>query len=156
MTWQYGDPIPDDEEVSRYCQPSHFDRQRDEPKALAFTRRVSEDDASANRLQYYMLRTAKSRDEAVEFIRCEVRPHISLRRNGRFLVMNVGAIKKAAAKKGYPLDVLYTPDHDQGKPSHSSIFGVPARVDDEMAAAVAILRAIRCMITPGDIYPGCA
>ena len=123
---------------------------------MAFTRRVSEDDVSANRLQYYLLRTAENRDEAVDFVRCEVRPHIGLRRNGRFIVMNVGAIKKAAAIQGYPLDVLYTPDHDQGKPSHSSIFGMPARVDDEMAAAVAILRAIRCLITPEDIYPGCA
>ena len=156
MTWHHGASIPDDEEVSRYCQPSHFDHRRDEPKVLAFTRRESEDDASANRLQYYLRRAAKSREEAINFIRCEAKPHYKIKPNGRFLVVNVGAIKKAAARGGHPLKVLYTPDHGHGKPSHSSIYGVPSRLDDEIAAAVAMLRAIRCLITPQDIYPGCA
>ena len=154
MTWHHGAPIPDDEEISRYCKPSHYDHLRDEPHILAFTRRKTEDDVSVNRLQYYLRRTANTREEAINFIRCEVKAHYQLKTSGRFLVVNVGAIKNAGARKGHSLQVLYTPEH--GKPSHSSIFGVPSEHEEEITAAVAMLRAIRCLITPQDVYQGCA
>ena len=154
MTWHAGAPIPDDEEISRYCKPSHYDRKRDEPTFLAFTRRKSEDDVSVNRLQYYLRQTAKTREEAINFIRSEVEAHYQLKPSGRFLVVNVGAVRNAGAKKGHLLQVLYTPE--SGKPSHSSIFGMPYEPDDEITAAVAMLRAIRCLVTSQDIYPGCA
>ena len=138
MTWRPRDPIPDDEEVSRYCQPSHYDHKRNEPTALAFTRRKTEPDASANRLLYYRRRDANNREEAINLIRGELRPHLKLSPNGRFLVVNVGTFINAAASAGHLLEILYTPE--PGRPSHSSIFGVPMRPDDEMGAAVAVLR----------------
>ena len=130
-----GDPLPDGDEFVRYCSSQHLDDDN-VPLATAFVRRPQEPDLSGNRLQAYV---GQSRSGAVDCIRDEVRQRITVRRTGRFAVVNVGQVKSAACAKACALRIIYTPD---GGPSHSSIAGLPKEHTEEVRVATAIMRLV--------------
>ena len=138
-----GEALPDGDEVARYCKPSTYNRDLGEPTHLAFMRRPDEGDLSVNRLQFFL---GLPRPNAVDLIRIEVSQHTELRRNGRFVTLNVGDAKSIGEKLGVDIGVIYTPK--SCRPSHSSIVGLPTDYDEEVRLATALVR----LITQDDIY----
>ena len=142
------DELLDIDESARYCRPSTYDRGRCEPKVSAFFRRrykdgpckgmPSENGLSVSRIQYFQL---SDRTQAVECVRQEYRTRgYDLRRNGRFVVFNVGAARATAMRVGYQLSFLYTPDPPLH--SHSLIFDLPDDLNEERKVATALKRLI--------------
>lgn len=138
-----GDPLLDADEVARYCSPKHVDANH-WPLATAFVRRPEDCDLSVDRLQSFIV---QDRQQAVDCIRSEVEKRLTIRKSGRFAVINVGQAKHEAQKRGFPLRVVYTPE--KGGPSHSSIFDLPDDHENEMRVATALMR----LLTEDDIYP---
>ena len=137
-----GDPLPGGDEVARYCSPIHvYD---DLPAATAFVRQEGHRDLSVNRLQSFV---EQDRSEAVDCIRSEVNRCLTLKPKGRFVVVNVGRAKGAAQTEGCILGIIYTPE--QGRPSHSSIVGLPEDHREEVRVATALMR----LVAHEDVYP---
>ena len=137
------DPLPDEDEVARYCKPIDYDHDTRSPKVTAFIRRASEDDLSVNRLQFFH---DQVREDAVACIRHEVGAHYELKATGRFVVLGASAAKTAALKRACKISIVYTPK--PSRPSHASIFGLPDNYDDEVRVATALIR----LITRNDTY----
>ena len=140
-----GDPLPDGDEVARYCSPGVWEEETQEPKVTGFMRKLNEDDLSVNRLQLYR---AQSRAGSVGCIRDEVGAYYGLSKNGRFVVFSVSAAKAAALDKGCGIDVIYTPE--TSKPSHSSIFGLLEPEDYE--GKVRVATALARLVKQDDVY----
>ena len=138
-----GDSLPDADEVARYCKPNDYDLEQGQPAVSAFMKRKTEIDVSVNRLQFFQCHTRKG---AVGCIRLEVKKHYKLKRNGRFVVFNVADAKAVAQKKGFNINMVYTPL--PGRPSHTSMIDLPQDYDDEVRVAAAIMR----LITQADTY----
>ena len=85
----------------------------------------------------------------MDCIRPEVERRLTLKRNGRFAVVDVGQAKGAAQGKGYTLSIIYTPE--QGGPSHSSVVGLPDDHKEEVEVRVAT--ALMRLVTHEDVYP---
>ena len=133
-----GDPLPNGDEVSRFCRPHQYDHVLDEPMALAFMRKENERDLSVNHLQFFV---GQSRTEAVNCIRREFQGYFKLGKTGRLVVFNVAKAKATAQKRGFDIGIIYTPEFPL-KPSHSSIVDLPADHKDELSVATAIMRLI--------------
>lgn len=137
-----GDPLPDDDHVSRYCKPSSVGAQG-LPLASAFRIRASESALSVNWLEIF---GASSTDDAVDRIRTLfLASGFGLRVNGRFAVLNVGAAKAVVREElGLSLRIEHDPLPDD--PSHAGISGLPA---DDLAAAV----ELTALVSQEDTYP---
>ena len=134
-----GDPLPEDDHVSRYCKPTSVDRQG-LPMAAAFRLRQGEEYLSVNWVEYL---GAPDLPAAVERIRDVFRrKNYALRANGRFALLQVGDAKTAVHEGvGYALRFDHLPlDNDQ---SHTGVFGYTA---DDLAVAAGACGARR---TPG-------
>jgi hypothetical protein len=140
---EYGDALPDGDEVARYCKPSALDQDSKFPTFLAFMRRENEDGISVNRLQYFR---GLDRTGAISYIRPEVERHYEIKPTGRFLALNVLEAKSAAQGIGFDIGIIYTPR--ESSPSHSSIVDLPEDYVAEVRVATAILR----LISQVDIY----
>ena len=144
--------LPDGDEVARYCKPSEYDRDGRMPKVAAFMKRKSEPDVSVYRLQFYR---DCSRDEAVDYVRQEFGACFERRTNGRFVVLNVAAIKAAVTGEGFDVRIEYTPKPPRrqppcpAQPSHCSILDLPTDVEEETKVATAIMR----LVGQSDTYP---
>ena len=139
-----GDPLLDSDDVSRYCKPNDYDLRRQEPRLRAFQRRnPSEVGLSVNRLQHFQMQSLTS---AIECVRQEFRRiNYSLRKNGRFVVFNVGAAKSEVSNDGYEIRFTYSPDPPVF--SHSSICDIPIDPNAERAVATAMKRLIKILHT---------
>lgn len=148
------DPLPERDEVIRYCSPGRFSHRdcepythkRCEPLLWAFQTSSRELDLSVNWIQYFCTddRILALADIRVEFhaIDYDFKP------DGRFVVFNVGQAIQALKDKGYDITVKYTPKKLQ--PSHSSIYGLPREGDREGRRKTAI--ALKRLIARTDIY----
>ena len=139
-----GDPLPEGDEVSRYCKPTAFDLDLSEPTVLAFMRNENELDVSVFRIEFYV---GCTRSSAVDYIRSEFGKQYTLRPKGRFVVFNVNGAKEVGRKKEVELGFVYSPK--PGLPSHSSIVNLPEDYDEEVRLATALLR----LVTQDDVYP---
>ncbi len=140
-----GDPLPDDDHVSRYCKPSSVDS-LGLPLASAFQLRSDEDSLSVNWLESF---GAASVDDAIGRVRAAfLDSGFGLRANGRFAVLDVGAAKSAVrAEVGLSLRIEHDPLPDD--PSHAGISGYAAH---DLAVAV----ELAALVSEGDVYPALA
>lgn len=147
-----GDLLPDDDHVSRYCKPSCFDETASEPTTGAFQRQIRESDLgvvakeeylSVNWLEFF---GTADRETAIEYVReAFLAKGYRVRRNGRFLVLNVGAAKFAASQAdGIDLSFAHMPLPDDE--SHSAISGLP---DDDLDVAT----ELKLLVTDADTFP---
>jgi len=136
-----GDPLPDDDHVSRYCKPSSVDA-NGLPLASAFRLRTSETSLSVNWLEAL---AAESTGAAVARVRALFLARgFGLRATGRFAVLNNGAAKAAVRERlSLSLRIEHDPLHDD--PSHAAISGFPA---DDLAVAV----ELTMLVSQEDIY----
>ena len=83
-------PLPDDDHFARYCSPLRIDS-NELPTPAAFELDENEDYLSVNWLEFHGLLDA---EVSIECIREEfLSRDYTLRRNGRFVVLNVGEAK---------------------------------------------------------------
>lgn len=137
-----GDPLPDDDHVSRYCKPSSVGA-RGLPLVSAFRLRVSESSLSVNWLEAF---GAATTDEAVSRVRALFLARgFGLRANGRFAVLNVG-VAKAAVREELSLSLRIEHDPLPDDASHASISGFPA---NDLAVAV----ELTTLVSQEDAYP---
>ena len=136
------DPLLDSDDISRYCTPTRYDRRACEPKLGAFEIDRSDLTISINRLQYHQ---QKDKADAIDLIRSEmVNDCYDLSPNGRFIVFNVGQVKrKLAATEFADLEITYTPRPPVD--SHSSIKGFTA---DHMDKRTEIATDLKLALTP--------
>ena len=115
------DSLPDTDDISRYCSLTKYDHQVDAPIVTAFFFEDDPPELSTNRLQYY---SGQTESRAMALIRDEVANYpFKLSADGRFVVLNVGAILKEAQRLRISLKVIFTPDPPEGKMSHTSVIG---------------------------------
>ena len=135
-----GDPLPDQDHISRYCRPSTIDQGLPQPGA--FMPRPGEDYLSVNWLEHFGAPTLPA---AVDRMRTAVAQSLDLRPNGRFVVLNVGEGKRAAFRDaGVSLRIEHTPTESDA--SHTAIFGIDAH-------PVQIATELIALTSAGDIYP---
>ena len=141
------DPLPDTDDVARYCTPTKYDQENDEPLVTAFFPKGDPLEVSVFRLQHYRVRTEL---QAVNRIRAEIKSNdlLKLSHEGRFVVLKVSDIEKKAEEVGEKVRVIYTPDFQAGAVSHSSVRPRPSC--DRMEFATAMLR----LVTRVHTYPG--
>ena len=135
-------PLPDTDDVVRYCSPIRYDLKNERPKAGAFIDARTPGELSVNHLQHYQ---GLSKPHALDRVRDEVDSYLTLKPNGRFLIFNVGAVKRQASQKGMGLSVFYSPECN--RPSHSSIY---LQVEDDVEKLATMLMR---MTTQATTYP---
>ena len=144
-----GNPLPDDNHVSRYCKPTDFSRETCQPKVGAFQRRQDsnnpsglEEYLSVNWLEFFPLEDRK--DQVQEVRESFRRKNYSVKPNGRFVVLNVAAVKAATGEAiGTEVSIFHKPCEKD--PSHSAISGPPEN-DLEIAAELKLL------VSKEDVY----
>lgn len=146
----HGDPLPDCDEVARYCTPGRYNRSEQKPRPTAFLWRRDkhgkpETDLSVYRLQHY---DEPDNASALDLIRTEGARGLTLDKNGRFVMLNVGRAKAAAQSEGVSVDVIYTPRQEPLQPSHSSIMPRPTDYEEELRLAT----ALSLLITRDDTF----
>ena len=134
--------LPDDHHFSRYCKPTAVGRDG-LPMAAAFELRPGEEHLSVNWLEYFDTRDLGATVECVrEAFR---RKRYRIRRNGKFVVVSVGAALAAVAETvGRRGRVEHMPLEDDE--SHAGLFGYTA---DDLAVAV----ELRILIQREDVHP---
>ena len=142
------DPLPDENDVVRYCKPSDFDSDTRELLYSAFTRKRGESDLSVNRLQFFC---TPDRGSAVDCVRQEFKADgYDLKPNGRFVVFGVYEVKAAALETGHKVKIIFTPK--PSRPSHTSIFGLPSALPEDRGEQVRVAIAFLRLITPANTY----
>lgn len=137
-----GDPVPDDDHVSRYCKPSSVGA-HGLPLASAFRLRSYEDFLSVNWLETL---GAASMQDAVGRVRALFLARgFGLRANGRFAVLDVGAAK-AVVRDEVALSLRIEHDPLPDDPSHAGISGFAA---DDLTVAV----ELTALVGQEDVYP---
>lgn len=137
-----GDPLPDDDHVSRYCKPSSVGA-HGLPLASAFRLRASEGSLSVNWLE--ALGAATTEGAIVQVRALFLAMGFGLRANGRFAVLNVGAAKAVVREElGESLRIEHDPRPDDR--SHAAVTGYLA---DDLAVAV----ELTALVSQEDTYP---
>lgn len=136
-----GDAISDGDHVARYCKPTTVEN--GVPLVAAFSMGEQSDHLSVNWLEFL------SRDKWDNQIQClrEVfrAKGYTLRKNGRFAVLNVGrSIQAVETSVGYGIAFRHWPE--ENNESHSGIFGY---THDDLAVAL----ELRSVVAEDDIYP---
>ncbi len=136
-----GAPLPNDDQISRYCKPSSVEDGL--PLAAAFIPKQSADHLSVNWLEYF---GATNLSAAVERVREVFRNKgYGLRPNGRFAVLNVGAAKMAVyGAMQRPLSIEHLPLPDDN--SHAGIFGYSS---EDLTVAV----ELATLVGSKDVHP---
>ena len=130
------DPVPDDGHISRYCKPSVID-DNGLPMTSAFELRKGEGYLSTNWLEYL---NEPDLPSSVQRVRAAFRNKgYTLRQQGRFAILNVGAAKSAALQAtGKTLRIDHLPLKDDQ--SHAGILGY---TEDDLAVAVELKALVR-------------
>ena len=135
-----GDPLPDQDHISRYCRPSTIDQGM--LQAGAFAPRSGEDYLSVNWLEHFGAPTLPA---AVDRMRTVVSQSLDLRPNGRFVVLNVGEAKRAVIRDA-ALSIRIEHMPSESDASHAAMIGVEAH-------PVKIATELIALISSEDIYP---
>ena len=112
------------------------------PRTGAFTLRAGEDYLSVNWLEHF---GAGDVGTAVQLVRAAVARQLELRANGRIVVLNVGAARRAVARDaGFELRIEHMPTDSD--PSHAAMFtggGHRTMIAVELVA----------LLSSEDVYP---
>ena len=114
----HGDELDPEHHVSRYCKPSTVEDGM--PGVSAFEMEAGHSHLSVNWLEFY---ESNNKGECISRIRQEYLDNgYTLRKNGRFAVLNVGnSLDKNRSSTAPDIRFLYWPQN--GYVSHSGIFG---------------------------------
>jgi len=119
-----GDPLPDQDHISRYCAPKTAPD--GQPTGASFMLRQDQKFLSVNWMEYFG-------DIGIDAQINKIREYIelSLAASGLFAVLNVGEIIDQVQRNSErQLAVLYEPT--PGDPSHSGVYGY--RYEDDLVA----------------------
>lgn len=113
-----GDPIPDQDHISRYCSAMHC-TENGQVTGTAFQLRQIEDYLSVNWLEFFHL---ADRKEEIREVRKALR--LKLGAKAKIAVLNVGktiSYVRTQSPDARNLSMLHEPEEDD--PSHSGIYG---------------------------------
>ena len=137
-----GDPIPDADHIARYCSPKRVRKENGLPMVSAFECAPNGSELSVNWLEFFPATDSAAR---VDAMRRSVSNALSLNKNGRFAVLNVGLARQSVLDATHhQLRIEHSPTSTN--PSHSEISGYPA--DD-----VAVAHALQELVTLANVYP---
>ncbi len=122
-----GDPIPDQDHISRYCSAMHC-TENGQVTGTAFQLRQIEECLSVNWLEFFHL---ADRQEEIREVRKVLR--LKLGAKAKIAVLNVGETIKyvrTQSPDARNLSMLHEPEEDD--PSHSGIYGF--QYDDHLIA----------------------
>lgn len=120
-----GDPLPDQDHISRYCRPKTL-QEDGQPSRTSFMLRPNEELLSVNWLEYFDLR-----DRQVQITQVRQVIRLTLQATAKIAVLNVGGIlDRVHRNSDRVLAVLHEPELDD--PSHSGIHGY--RHEDDLVA----------------------
>lgn len=143
-----GDDLPADDHVVRYVKPSMI-LEDGTPDGSDFCLRVSRPDEkglSVNWLEAFESPKTQQLSEVRRLFR------LSVRRNGRFAELDVGATLRTVSEEMTTLRMVHDPleaaDGFDADPSHAQVVGLPAS-DSDVAALVGDLIA-ECVV---DMHP---
>lgn len=133
--------LSDSDHFARYCKPSTVDNGF--PTGNSFKIRPKKDDSlSVNWLEYFKQEdVCKNLEEVREIFKIK---NFTLRKNGRFAVLNVGYCKREI-KLAYNIDIDIKQMPDMIDPSHAGIFS------KNLVACIRIAE----LVTAEDVYPAC-
>lgn len=133
--------LPDSDHVARYCSPQQVEEDG-LPSARAFLPRKGEASLSVFWLEYF---AAANLNDAIGELRSTIDEQgtLTLKRNGRFAVINIGLAKRAVRTAGgVELAVEHAPTTDA--PAHAEISGINS---------FRLAHALRSLVTREDMYP---
>ena len=133
-----GDPLPDEDHVSRYCSPARVESGL--PSAAAFELRPQDQFLSVNWLEYW-----GQPDLVVALDRVRKEFHLQVREDGRFAVLNVSAVKLAIERVTQRQSSV-THQPTVAMESHAGAFGFSS---NDFEVAVELAR----MAHPQDVFP---
>lgn len=135
-------PLVDADHVVRYCRPRTIDSQRRVTSAAFVfrTRPNREPFLSVNWLEYF---EATTRAEQVQFVRELLGKKLTLSRNGRLGVLQIGRVR-ALAQNPATDSVRVEPHRSEGDPSHA---GIHVASQHEIAAATVLANLV------GEVFP---
>lgn len=136
-----GDPLPDAHHIARYC--SSWMVEDGLPTWRAFAPNEEGGAISVNWLDFFAAPDLRS---TVGMMRVTFGARYTLRRNGRFAVLNVGRAKPATLRLS-PIQIEHAPTDDN--PAHAEVIGVPLEPID-------VARALRRLVTERDIFEAVA
>ena len=122
-----GDPIPDQDHISRYCSAMHC-TENGQVTGTAFQLRQIEECLSVNWLEFFHL---ADRQEEIREVRKVLR--LKLGAKAKIAVLNVGetiSYVRTQSPDARNLSMLHEPEEDD--PSHSGIYGF--QYDDHLIA----------------------
>ena len=129
-----------DSHVARYCLYSKHSDER--PMPAAFELRGNEEFLSSNWIEYFDMHDLESN---LNKVRDEFEKHHSMKKNGRFAVLNVGDVKNIIEfEHGTKLRIEDLEEEDY--PAHAGVWLPP----DHFEIALTLSE----MVKPGDMYPG--
>ncbi len=132
-----GDPLPDAHHIARYCSPRMVEDGL--PTWRAFAPNEEGGAISVNWLEFFAAPDLRS---AVDLMRVTFGATYTLRRNGRFAVLNVGRAKLAALRLS-PIRIEHAPTDDN--PAHAEVIGVPLEPID-------VARTLRQLVAERDVF----
>ena len=137
-----GAPIPNSDNVIRWCTTTRVDQVTSWPKVEAFYLREGEDYLSFNWIEFF----DSDRVTAVNALRdC---PPFGITIGGRFAVLNVGALIESIIEGGgLSPSVQFCPEPDN--PSH-----VAVAWDDMLENHHMVAVELLALVNSGDIFPG--
>lgn len=132
------DPIPPNDNITRWCGGSHIDPESGSIGPGAFMLKAKDTDRllSVNWLEYFQLPNRESQIDEVRKVLSKKMTKIGA--NSRLAILNVEqAIARVQDAVGAdaPIEVLHAPDALEGQwddPSHSGIYGLG--IDDDVSA----------------------
>ena len=135
-----GDPLPDQDHVTRYCSPMRVENGL--PLAVAFEPREQDQFLSVNWLEYW---GELDLDASLDQVRKELQRDLQVKNEGRLAVLNVSEVKLAIEQvTRRPSSITHQPTTTME--SHAGVFGF-ARSDFEVAVELA--RIAR----PENVFP---
>ena len=135
-----GDPLPDQDHVSRYCSPLRVENGL--PLAAAFELRAQDEFLSVNWLEYW---GEPDLDTALDEVRKELQRDLQVKNDGRLAVLNVSEVKLAIEQvTRRPSSITHQPTVTMK--SHAGVFGFST---SDFEAAVELARIAR----PESVFP---
>ena len=139
-----GEPISDDDNVTRLCTSQNINPSDESPSPAAFILRSQDEYVSVKWLEFF---GTLSREGQLEEVRRALASKMTVRSSARLGLLNV-AIAKARVERDVSADVviafLHRPDEPRPDPSHSGIFF--SRGDAQLAIATALAEAVKSML----------
>lgn len=142
--------LPENDHIVRYVKPSNIDIESGRVNIAEFRLRENRPDekgVSVNWLEYY-----KNLSKQKQLAEVRKVSRLKLRKNGRFVELNVGETKKFLSEELPDLRIIHAPldaeDEFPADPSHSEITGLPSGTPEQADLIAQMIVKCICNLHP--------